>query len=594
MFCIALGIVLTAMGWVSLEAVRLDRAAVRARQTAAREDTIRLAMWRMDSLLSALLAEESARSPLAYTAFRPAEAAYSNMFAPVKSGDVLLPSPLLTQRSRFVYIHFQINPDNTFVSPQAPTGNMLDLAEELHTTPDETQKAARRLEGLKAHLSQELLLAILRATGSAAENQVALAQPVPQIFYSKEAREYAQRAEQIDRYNTIVRAQQQSLQGKTRDGKLHDSRQAPPDTPPSMLADIPESPLSEHRMRPLWIDDTLLLVRRITRKQGDYIQGCHLDWPALRTWLLSTIGDTLAEATLVPIRTGDAVSESRILANLPVRLLLGSPPAASIRASFSTRLTLSMAWAGMLLAATAVAVLLRDALSLSDRRAAFVSAVTHEMRTPLTTFRMYTEMLSDGMVAEQSRDDYVAVLRSEADRLAHMVENVLAYARLEQAPGAAMPQEFRVREMLARSMPRLEMRAEQAGMQILLEADEQAGDAVCKGAASVVEQILLNLVDNACKYAVSAEDRRILVDVTCTDGAVVLNLRDHGPGIAIDERKRIFRPFHKSAREAAETAPGVGLGLALSRRLARAFGGDLVLDPDGQRGACFRLTLPRR
>jgi len=347
-------------------------------------------------------------------------------------------------------------------------------------------------------------------------------------------------------------------------------------------------------MLPLWIDDTLLLVRRITRERGDYIQGCHLNWSALRAWLLSTVGDTLADATLVPIRTGDALAESRILANLPVRLVLDNQgPLAGIRTSFSTRITLSMAWAGVLLAATAVALLLRDALSLSDRRAAFVSAVTHEMRTPLTTFRMYTEMLGDGMVAEKDRDHYVAVLRAEANRLAHMVENVLAYARLEQGPGTTESPTFMVDDMLSRTVPRLEMRAEQADMQIVLDTDEEAHAARCNGAASVVEQILLNLVDNACKYAAKTDDRRILIKVTTDAKAVVLRLRDHGPGIAADDRKRIFRPFHKSARQAAETAPGVGLGLALSRRLARELGGELVLESCEQPGACFRLTLPR-
>jgi len=582
MFCIALGIVLIAMGWVSLEAVRLDRSAVRARRTAAREDSIRLAMWRMDSLLSALLAEESARSPLAYTAFRPAEAAYSNMFAPVKPGDVLLPSPLLTRRSQFVYVHFQINPDGEFVSPQAPIGNMLDLAEELYTTPDETQEAARRLAGLKLHLSPTLLLSRLRATGTPDDNLAAWHQPVPLELYAKDAQGLAQRAEQFFNYNTISRAQKAQ---------------------PATIKSIPASAFSEGRMRPLWIDDTLLLVRRITREQGDYIQGCHLDWSALRAWLLSTIGDTLADATLVPIRAGDTVAESRILANLPVRLVLDAPKnLARVRTSFSTRITLSMAWAGMLLAATAVALLLRGALSLSDRRAAFVSAVTHEMRTPLTTFRMYTEMLDDGMVAEKNRDHYVGVLRAEANRLAHMVENVLAYARLEQGPDVTESPTFVVQEMLARTIPRLEMRAEQADMEITLDATQAALCVTCNGAASVVEQILLNLVDNACKYAAAPTDhRRILIAVTAEEEAVVLRLRDHGPGIAPDERKRIFRPFHKSARQAAESAPGVGLGLALSRRLAREFGGELTLEPcerppstsSGQAGACFRLTLPR-
>jgi signal transduction histidine kinase len=106
-----------------------------------------------------------------------------------------------------------------------------------------------------------------------------------------------------------------------------------------------------------------------------------------------------------------------------------------------------------------------------------------------------------------------------------------------------------------------------------------------------VEQILLNLVDNACKYAQGATDRRIHLAADRTDGRLLLGVRDHGPGIAAAEAKRLFRPFSKSAREAAHTAPGIGLGLALSRRLARGMGGDLRLD-DADGGARFTLTLP--
>jgi len=75
------------------------------------------------------------------------------------------------------------------------------------------------------------------------------------------------------------------------------------------------------------------------------------------------------------------------------------------------------------------------------------------------------------------------------------------------------------------------------------------------------------------------------------NGEVVVRVRDHGPGIPADESGRLFRPFRKSARDAANSAPGVGLGLALSRRLARRMGGDLVVDHSVPDGACLRLTL---
>jgi signal transduction histidine kinase len=108
----------------------------------------------------------------------------------------------------------------------------------------------------------------------------------------------------------------------------------------------------------------------------------------------------------------------------------------------------------------------------------------------------------------------------------------------------------------------------------------------------VVEQILFNLVDNAAKYARSATDRRIHVAVRRNGGRIEFAVRDHGPGIPPRYRSRRIRPFGKSAEESAETAPGVGLGLALCGRLARQLGGRLEIAAESAEGARVSLVLP--
>jgi signal transduction histidine kinase len=109
---------------------------------------------------------------------------------------------------------------------------------------------------------------------------------------------------------------------------------------------------------------------------------------------------------------------------------------------------------------------------------------------------------------------------------------------------------------------------------------------------SAIEQILLNLVDNACKYAARSTPPRIDVHLETAPGRAVVRVSDHGPGLSAAERRRLFQPFSKSDRDAANSAPGIGLGLALSRRLARAQGGDLSLDSSAETGAAFVLSLP--
>jgi signal transduction histidine kinase len=130
-------------------------------------------------------------------------------------------------------------------------------------------------------------------------------------------------------------------------------------------------------------------------------------------------------------------------------------------------------------------------------------------------------------------------------------------------------------------------------MQLVVDVPDQVASASVRTNPLALEQILFNLVDNACKYAAAATDKRIELSAAAEDHAVRLRVCDHGPGITQAGMARLFRPFSKSAQEAANTAPGLGLGLALSRRLAQSMGGDLSLDRAVNEGAAFALTLPR-
>ncbi len=145
--------------------------------------------------------------------------------------------------------------------------------------------------------------------------------------------------------------------------------------------------------------------------------------------------------------------------------------------------------------------------------------------------------------------------------------------------------------LLAKALERLRERAAQAGMELVVLSTVPETSRV-RVDQSAVERILFNLVDNASKYASSADDKRIHVEVESADSFATIKVRDHGPGVSGGLSRRIFRPFSKSAHDAANSAPGVGLGLSLSRRLARSLGGELSLDPASTGGACFVLSLP--
>jgi signal transduction histidine kinase len=279
---------------------------------------------------------------------------------------------------------------------------------------------------------------------------------------------------------------------------------------------------------------------------------------------------------------------------LPVRLEPGPAPSISLPWWTPARLTLVTAWVGVLLAALAVALLLHGAVSLSERRAAFVSAVTHELRTPLTTFKMYSEMLAEDMVPDPAaRRHYLETLSVEANRLSHLVENVLAYARLERGSARRREERLSLKELIERVKPRLTQRAGQAEMRLVEDSEPRSLETIVRVDVSAVEQILFNLVDNACKYAAPhATEKAIHLEALPDGKFAMLRVRDHGQGISAAGARRLFQPFSKSADEAAQSAPGVGLGLALCRRLSRSMGGDLRLARPGATGACFELLLP--
>jgi signal transduction histidine kinase len=345
-------------------------------------------------------------------------------------------------------------------------------------------------------------------------------------------------------------------------------------------------------LSPAWVGDDLVIARRVARGGGELLQGLRLDGPGVRAWLAAQVRDLLPRAALLPLRAGESADPGRRLALLPLRLDPGPlPPLPAAAGATSIRLGLAVASTAVLLAIAAAALLLASSLRLARRRADFVSAVTHELRTPLTTFRLYTEMLAGGMVPEAERPAYLGTLRDEAGRLGHLVENVLAFARLERGRRRLAVEDLELGGLVGETAARLAPRAERDGLALAIELPPEAAAARVRVDRLAVERILGNLVDNACKYGRGAGIATLHLGVRLRDRRAVLTLRDHGPGLARG-RRRLFLPFHRSAAAAAGSAPGIGLGLALSRRLARGFGGDLRLaDPAGG-GAAFELLLP--
>ncbi len=240
------------------------------------------------------------------------------------------------------------------------------------------------------------------------------------------------------------------------------------------------------------------------------------------------------------------------------------------------------------------ALLLRQA-RLSEAESAaktsFVANVSHELKTPLTTIRLYAELLAQGRVRDEAkRAEYLDTIGRETQRLGRLVGNVLDFSRLEQGKKkydlATVDLAAELRRLGVAHAPRLA----EAGLELRIEAPERLLLAMDRDA---VEQIVLNLLDNACKYA--AEGREVSLSLASEPGegeVVRLAVADRGPGVPVEQRDRIFEKFHRVDERLTAEKAGAGLGLSIARQLARGLGGDLLCEAAPEGGAAFVLTLP--
>jgi signal transduction histidine kinase len=224
------------------------------------------------------------------------------------------------------------------------------------------------------------------------------------------------------------------------------------------------------------------------------------------------------------------------------------------------------------------------------RKTSFVSNVSHELKTPLTTIRMYAELLGEGRVRDPAKQrTYLTTIINESQRLTRLVNNVLDFSRLEQGRKKYNSDDVCLAELVRSVLDAQRPRLEEAGFQV--EADLASfADLRVHTDRDALEQVLLNLMDNALKYA--ADGHWLEVKITQKDNHALLAVSDHGPGVPADEQEKIFEMFHRVDDSITARLPGAGLGLSIARRLLRDQEGDLYYEPNPTGGASFVASLP--
>ena len=221
----------------------------------------------------------------------------------------------------------------------------------------------------------------------------------------------------------------------------------------------------------------------------------------------------------------------------------------------------------------------------SERKTSFVSNVSHELKTPLTSIRLCAEMLSEGRAKDDAaRARYLDVITKESGRLARLVDNVLDFGRLEQNRRKYDLSDVDLCDLVRGAAESQRSRVEAAGMALSVSVAE--APVVRRVDGDAVSQIVLNLIDNAVKYAADGKALDVWV---AADGTVVV--ADRGPGVPKCDRERVFERFYRCDDSLAAKSSGSGLGLSIARRLAEGMGGSLVCTARESGGAEFRLNF---
>jgi two-component system, OmpR family, sensor histidine kinase SenX3 len=228
----------------------------------------------------------------------------------------------------------------------------------------------------------------------------------------------------------------------------------------------------------------------------------------------------------------------------------------------------------------------------NERQDSFLNAVTHELKTPIASIRLYLETLQSRPLDEAQRRDFYRIMLEDAERLLGTVDQVLKAGEARHASRRRNWQEVNFNGLVAETLDLARLR-HHLGPEALRFGTQASGDLLVMGNPEELRTAVFNLFDNAIKY--SGEDKDIVVDVlTPNIDTIALSVRDRGIGISGPELKRIFNRFYRVPNAAGSQVKGTGLGLFIVRAVARRYGGDAFAESEGEgRGSTFTLQLPR-
>jgi two-component system phosphate regulon sensor histidine kinase PhoR len=227
---------------------------------------------------------------------------------------------------------------------------------------------------------------------------------------------------------------------------------------------------------------------------------------------------------------------------------------------------------------------------LSELKSEFISNVSHELKTPLSIISMFGEMLANGRTkSPEQAHEYAEIIWRESVRLGRLIDNVLDFAKMERGMDVyEFGDDVDITEVVARAVDLSSRRV--AAAEMTVHSELEADLPLVKLDANAFTLAVLNLIDNAVKYAV--DGKKIEVSLRRDEDRLVLAVRDWGAGIDPEEQERIFERFYRARSIRLKPIRGSGIGLALVQHIARAHGGDVTVASTPDQGSTFSIWLP--
>lgn len=361
---------------------------------------------------------------------------------------------------------------------------------------------------------------------------------------------------------------------------------------------------------PRFIEEQLTLLFW-KKEQNQRIVGCMIDSDQFKSRMISRLPDLYSSARILTILDENGrplispeESESRdwrrpflaqeiseLLPRWEVAAYLTDPEAITSKANTTAVIMwilILIFFVSIVTGGTYVLNTLRSEMDLARKKTNFVANVSHELKTPLTSIRMFAEMLRERRQPDLAKQEkYLQIMVSETERLTRLINNVLDFSRMEKGKktydkkildAAALCEDLLESQRLRLEHNGFEANCTRAAAPVYIEGDEEA-----------LKQAVLNLLSNAEKY--SHDIKKIDIEVSRTENSVFINVKDRGIGIEAQYAQKIFKEFFRADESLTSKVRGSGLGLTISKKIINDLGGDIYYYPRKDGGSIFQIKL---